>query len=96
MTKKELLAKLSSSDELVKMAYVPVSEVIKWVDELEEESTTISNDLIDQIVEEIINLDLDLIDDYNLGMSYREVELEGVDINEIEVRRAVERAVRES
>jgi len=93
MTKKELLAKLNSSEELVKMAFVPVSEVIKWVDELEEEATTIDNDLIEQIVDEICGLDLDLIDDYTLGMSYREVELEGIDINDSEVRRAVERAV---
>jgi len=97
MTKKELLAKLSSPDESTRMAFfVPLNEVIKWVNELEEESTTISNDLIDEIVDEIISLDLDLIADYTLGMSYREVELEGIDINESEVRRSIERAVRKN
>jgi hypothetical protein len=35
MTKQQLLDKLQSSEELVKIAYVPVSEVINWVNELE-------------------------------------------------------------
>ena len=95
MTKQELLAKLNSSEELMKMAFIPVSEVIKLVEALEEETVTIDNDLIDQIVDEICNSELDLIEDYTLGMSYREVELEGVDINDNEVRRAVERAIKD-
>jgi hypothetical protein len=92
MTKQELLLKLNSSDELVRMAFVPVSEVINWVNELEE-PTIISDDLVDQIVEEIIDYGLDLIDDYTLGMNYREVELESIDFNESSVRGAVKRAI---
>jgi hypothetical protein len=93
MTKKELLEKLNSSEELVKMAFVPVSEVVKWVDELEETTTTLSEDLIEQIVDEISGLDLDLIDDYTLGMNYREVELEGIDISESAIKGAIKRAI---
>jgi hypothetical protein len=93
MTKTELLAKLNSSDELVRLAYVPVSEVIKWVDELEDDSTTVSDELIDSIVDEICGMGLDLIDDYTLEMSYREVELEGIDISDSAVERAVKRAI---
>jgi hypothetical protein len=92
MTKTELLAKLNSSDELVRMAYVPVSEVIKWVDELEE-STVVNDELIDSIVDEITNEDLDLISDYDLSMSYREVELDSITIDDDVVRRAIKRAL---
>jgi SAM-dependent methyltransferase len=93
MTKTELLAKLNSSDELVKLAYVPVSEVIKWVDELEDDTVNISDELIDSIVDEICGMGLDLIDDYTLEMSYREVELDGIDISDSAVERAVKRAI---
>jgi hypothetical protein len=92
MTKQELLLKLNSSDELVRMAFVPISEVINWVNELEE-PTTISDDLVDQIVEEIMDLGLDLVSDYDLSMSYREVELDSIDFNESSVRGSVKRAI---
>jgi len=95
MTKQELLEKLNSSDELVRMAFVPVSEVINWVNELEE-PTIISDDLVDQIVEEIKDLGLDLISDYDLSMSYREVELADIDLNEDVIRESIERAIKNS
>jgi hypothetical protein len=96
MTKQELLEKLNSSEELVRMAFVPVSEVINWVNELEEETTSIDSDLIDQIVEEIKDLGLDLISDYDLSMSYREVELDSIDLNEDVIRESIERAIKNS
>jgi hypothetical protein len=96
MTKQELLSKLNSSEELVRMAFVPVSEVINWVNELEEETTSIDSDLIDQIVEEIKDLGLDLISDYDLSMSYREVELDSIDLNEDVIRESIERAIKNS
>jgi len=94
MTKQELLEKLNSSDELVRMAFVPVSEVINWVNELEEETTTLSDDLVDQIAEEIMDLGLDLISDYDLSMSYREVELDSIDFNEDAIKESIKRAIR--
>lgn len=93
MTKTELLAKLNSSDELVKLAYVPVSEVIKWVDELEDDTVDVNDELIENIVDEICGMGLDLIDDYTLEMNYREVELDGIDISDSAVERAVKRAI---
>jgi hypothetical protein len=93
MTKTELLAKLNSSEELVKMAFVPVAEVINWVNELEDETPEITNDLIDSIVSEIVSEDIDLIEDYDLSMSYREVELDSVTIDSERVERAVRRAL---
>ena len=95
MTKQELLAKLQSSEELVKIAYVPVSEVINWVNELESSSITEDqmNDLIGGITDGIVNCGLELIDDYNLEMNYREVELSDVDIDTDRVERTVKRAI---
>jgi len=94
MTKQELLDKLNSSDELVRMAFVPVSEVIKWVDELENESTTITDELISSIVSEIEGLDMDIISDYDLSMSYREVELDSISLDSGNIEEAVRQAIK--
>jgi hypothetical protein len=94
MTKQELLDKLNSSDELVRMAFVPVSEVIKWVDELENESPTITDDLISSIVSEIEGLDMDIISDYDLSMSYREVELDSISLDSGNIENAVRQAIK--
>jgi len=91
MTKKELLEKLNSSDELVKLAYIPVSEVIKWINELEESSDGMNEELMDQIVEEIADEGLDLISDYDLSISYREVELDSIDLDRNIIKRAIQR-----
>jgi hypothetical protein len=96
MTKQQLLDKLNSSDELVRMAFVPVSEVIKWVDELENESSTINDDLIDSIVSEIVGLDMDIVDDYNLEMSYREVELSDITLDSSAIEKAVKQAIKDN
>jgi len=94
MTKQQLLDKLNSSDELVRMAFVPVSEVIKWVDELENESSTINDDIIDSIVAEIAGLDMDIISDYDLSMSYREVELDSISLDSGNIEEAVRQAIK--
>jgi len=94
MTKQQLLDKLNSSDELVRMAFVPVSEVIKWVDELENESSTITDELISSIVSEIEGLDMDIISDYDLSMSYREVELDSISLDSGNIEEAVRQAIK--
>jgi hypothetical protein len=94
MNKQELLAKLNGSEELIGSALVPVSEVIKWVAALEE----INIDLVEleeQLMSEIMGEDLELISDYELSMSYKEVELESVDLNESTLRNAIQRAIEE-
>ena len=84
MTKQQLLEKLSSSEELVKMAYVPVSEVINWVNELENETPSLDSDLIDKISTQVANQvnhrGVGIVDDYDLEMNYREVELSSIDL----------------
>ena len=92
MTKQELLDKLQSSEELIRIAYVPVSEVITWVNELEDKSTLSEQqikDIAESITEELCNVGTDLLDDYELEMNYREVEVTSIDVNEGVVRRAV-------
>jgi hypothetical protein len=96
MTKQELLDKLQSSEELIRIAYVPVSEVITWVNELEDKSTLSEQqikDITDSITEELCNVGTDLLDDYELEMNYREVEVTSIDVNEGVVRRAVTQAL---
>lgn len=92
MNKQELLNKLTSSEELIKTAFVPVSEVINWVNELDENGIDLE-ELTEQIVGEITSEGLDLIEDYDLEMNYREVELTNVEIDENKVKRAIERAI---
>lgn len=92
MNKQELLNKLTTSEELIKTAFVPVSEVIKWVTELEESSIDLK-ELEYALADEIESEGLDLINDYELTMSYREVELDSIDISSSSVKDAVKRAI---
>lgn len=92
MTKQQLLEKLGSSEELVKIAYVPVSEVIKWVNELEE--TNINLDMLtEEIIDGISDEGTDLIEDYELEMNYREVELTSISIDRDRVERIVNNVI---
>ena len=96
MTKQQLLDKLQSSDELVKIAYVPVSEVINWVNELE---GGITREMIDDIVESLQNEfnseGTELISDYELEMNYREVELTSVEYDDNKIKHVVENVLEE-
>lgn len=94
MTKQELLNKLNSSDELVRMAFIPVNEVIKWVNELENESLTINDDLIDSIVSEIEDLGNDIVKDYDLEINYHEVELSGFTLDSSMIEEAIRSAIK--
>lgn len=94
MNKQELLAKLNGSEELIGSALVPVSEVIKWVIALEETNIDLV-ELEEQLMSEIMGEEMELIDDYELSMSYKEVALESVDFNESSLRNAIQRAIEE-
>lgn len=94
MNKQELLLKLNGSEELISSALVPVSEVIKWVMALEESNIDLV-ELEEQLMSEIMGEDLELISDYELSMSYKEVELESVDFNKSTLRNAIQRAIEE-
>lgn len=92
MNKQELLNKLTSSEELIKTAFVPVSEVIKWVNELEDSNIDL-DELKDQLLDEIVDEGMNLIGDYDLEMNYKEVEVTSVDIDEHALKNAIERAI---
>jgi hypothetical protein len=73
--------------------FYSVEQMIKIISEIEDTpSISINDELIESIVDEIACVDLDLISDYSLSISYREVELDSVSID----RRLVEEAVRQA
>lgn len=92
MNKQELLNKLTSSEELIKTAFVPVSEVINWVTELEDSNVDLS-DLADTLTDDILGEGMSLIEDYDLSMSYREVDLESIDIDERRLKEVIRMAI---
>ena len=49
--------------------------------------------LVDNVVDEISNLGIDLVSDYDLSMSYKEVELDSIDLNNHQIKGAVKSAV---
>jgi hypothetical protein len=68
-------------------------------DEEEEETVTTGltkdqvQEIADAIASEIKDGGIDLIEDYDLSMSYREVEIDSVDFNEDEISRIAKRAI---
>jgi len=99
MTKEQLLEKLQSSEELIRIAYIPVSEVINWINELEETKATFTNEQIKEFAEtitgRITDMGIDAIDDYDLSMSYREVELDSIDFDSSKIQRTIESELEE-
>ena len=88
MTKQQMLAQLSEAQALTSPEVaLPISFVIKMVESLEEPQASTKivihegqmNDLVNSISEGITDAGLDLVDDYELSMSYREVELDSID-----------------
>lgn len=73
--------------------FYSVEQVIKMINDIEDGEPEISDELIESIVDEIVNMDLDLIEDYELEMNYREVEISSVNISSREVKRAIESAL---
>ena len=67
----------------------------------EDETETVSKgltrdqvqEIADAIASEIRDGGIDLIEDYDLSMSYREVEIDSVDFNEDEISRIAKRAI---
>lgn len=99
MTKEQLLEKLQSSEELIRIAYIPVSEVITWINELEEPRVTFTNEQIKEFAEtitgQITDMGLDLVDDYDLSMNYREVEIDSIDFDSSKIQRTIESELKE-
>jgi len=78
--------------------FYSVEQVINMINGIEDTpSTTFTEEQIDelanQIKDEIADEGLDLINDYELSMSYREVELDSVDYNDRAITNAAKRAI---
>lgn len=100
MTKQTLLAQLAGPAS-VDFTFMPVSKVIELINELDETPPSSAlteadiKELANNIAEGIASQGLDIIGDYDLSMSYREVELDSVDFNESDIAREAERTIKD-
>lgn len=92
MKKEELLQKLTASEEVMNVAYIPLHQVIEWVKELEETpkmDEKAIDELAKSITSDLSDRGLDLVQDYDLTISGREVEIDGITYDEVEIEDAV-------
>jgi glutamate mutase epsilon subunit len=99
MTKQEMLTRLKEAQALTTPEVtLPISFVIQMVESLEGEqqkSTKITIDkdqikeLTNLISDYIIDAGLELIDDYDLSMTYKEVEIESIDLDSEVIKKLV-------
>ncbi len=75
--------------EMISKIEPEVLEAYEFIQFTEEQMTV----LVGNVVDEIRDQGLDLISDYDLSMSYREVELDSIDISSGSVKNAVKFAV---
>lgn len=100
MTKQNLLAHLESS-ALVDYTFMPVSRVIELINQLDETPSSSGltekdiKELAENIAERIAAQGVDIIGDYDLSMSYREVELDSVDFSEGDIAREAEEVIKD-
>jgi hypothetical protein len=97
MKKQELIDKLMIISNTELTVSISVNDVIKLVSELEDSSMTLNesviNDMVNAITDNIESEGMDLIDDYDLSMDYREVSLESVDLNTRSIKSAIRSAI---
>lgn len=80
--------------------FYSVEQVIKLINDIEEsDSFEITDDMVKtlsiNISEALENEGMDLIDDYDLSMNCREVEIDSISLNEGRIRAAVKDAIEE-
>jgi hypothetical protein len=99
MTKQELIVHLSGPAS-VDFTFMPVGKVIELINELDETPSPSAlteadiKELARSIAEDITSVGVDLVEDYDLSMSYREVELDSVDLDEGRISKEAERAIK--
>ena len=87
MKKQELIDQLTSSASL-EFAFMPISKVVCLLEELDESPSSSGltkediEELAQSIAERISSEGMSLIDDYDLSISGREVELDNVEFHE--------------
>jgi hypothetical protein len=79
--------------------FYSVEQVIKMINDIEETKINTTDKQIsefaEQIVSSITDMGLDLVDDYELSMSYREVELDSINFDGDRIKQTVEYELRE-
>lgn len=78
--------------------FYSVEQVIKMITDIEDSgSFEITDEMVSElssnVAEALSNEGTDIVDDYELTMSYREVELDSIDLNEGKIRAAVRDAI---
>jgi len=78
--------------------FYSVEQVIKMINDIEESgSFEISDEMVStlssDIAEALENEGTDIVDDYELSMNYREVELDSINLNEGKIKAAVRDAI---
>jgi len=78
--------------------FYSVEQVIKMINDIEESgSFELSDEMVStlssDIAEALENEGTDIVDDYELSMNYREVELDSINLNEGKIKAAVRDAI---
>lgn len=78
--------------------FYSVEQVIEMISKIETGTSFEFNEeqigiLVGNVVDEVRDLGVDMIDDYELSMNYREVELDSIDISSGSIKTAVKSAV---
>ena len=78
--------------------FYSVEQVMEMISKIEEPKSFSFNEeqineLVGSIVNEVTDLGIDAIDDYDLSMNYKEVELDSIDFNDRSITRAVNDAI---
>jgi hypothetical protein len=78
--------------------FFSVDQVIEIISKIEEPKSFSFNEeqineLVSNIVNEVTDLGIDAIDDYDLSMNYKEVELDSIDFDDHSITRAVNDAI---
>jgi hypothetical protein len=102
MKKQELIEKLKAAGTLSSSAFIPVSDVIKMVEDLETESSSeLSDNIISSIAQEVTeqfdNKGKDVINDYDIDTDVSgntiEVSISHVSFDSYEIESIVEYAI---
>lgn len=79
--------------------FYSVEQVIEMISKIEEPKANVGfneeqiKTLVAHIVDEVTDLGVDAIDDYDLSMNYKEVELDSIDFDDHSITRAVNDAI---
>lgn len=102
MTKQELIAQLAGPAS-VDFTFMPVGKVIELLNELEEPTVIPSggltkeeiSELASNVAEAIASEGLSVVDDYELSMNYKEVEVDSVEFNERQLKSIAASAIQD-